>query len=260
MEEKTIIKICAGVFIAIVLIRSTLFTVDPGHQGVVVTLGSLSEGQYNPGLHVKWPIISKAYIFNCRTKKLEGTANTYTKDIQSSEIKFNVTYNVKRSNVKDLYKNVGANYEEIEISPKIYDAIKDVIGSWQAQDLVSHRDNARMQVLKKLSEKINKRYFENITFEILGIDYTDKFEASIESKVIAEQKAQEAINVTKQIEEKAKQKVITAEAEAKAMEITANALLKNQQLIKYEAVKKWDGKYPKVVGNSSLLIGDNLLK
>jgi len=58
------------------------------------------------------------------------------------------------------------------------------------------------------------------------------------------------------LEEKAKQKVITAEAEAKAMEITANALLKNQQLIKYEAVKKWDGKYPQVVGgNSNMLIG-----
>jgi len=232
------------------------FTIDPGYQGVVTTLGKLSESQYDPGLHFKFPVISRVDKFDVRTKKIEGTANTYTSDIQSSEIKFNVTYNVKRDNVRNLYRNVGIMYEDIEIKPKIYDAIKDVIGSWQAQELVSNRDSARTQVLAKLAKKINKKYFENITFEILGIDYSDNFENSIEAKVVAEQKAQEAVNVTKQIEEKAKQKVITAEAEAKAMEITANALLKNQQLIKYEAVKKWDGKYPQVVGgNSNMLIG-----
>ena len=52
-------------------------------------------------------------------------------------------------------------------------------------------------------------------------------------------------------EEEAKQKLLSAEAEAKSMAIRANALTRNKALVEYEAVKKWDGKLPEyMMGNS----------
>ena len=82
-------------------------------------------------------------------------------------------------------------------------------------------------------------------------DYSDAFEKAIEDKVIAEQKAQEAVNNTKRITEEANQQVISAKAEAEAMEIKSEALSKNKGLTEYEAVQKWDGKLPQyMLGNS----------
>ena len=54
-----------------------------------------------------------------------------------------------------------------------------------------------------------------------------------------------------QVEEEAKQKLLSAEAEAKSLSIRANALTRNKALVEYEAVKKWDGKLPEyMMGNS----------
>lgn len=53
------------------------------------------------------------------------------------------------------------------------------------------------------------------------------------------------------IHEEAKQKVIQAEAEAKAMAIKSEALSKNKALVEYEAVLKWNGELPQyMMGNS----------
>lgn len=94
-------------------------------------------------------------------------------------------------------------------------------------------------------------FFQNITFQFINIDYSDKFEGAIEDKVIAEQKAQEAVNNTKRIKEEAEQKLISAKAEAEAMEIKSEALSKNKGLTEYEAVQRWDGRLPQyMLGNS----------
>ena len=91
----------------------------------------------------------------------------------------------------------------------------------------------------------------HITFQFINIDYSDKFEGAIEDKVIAEQKAQEAVNNTKRIKEEAEQKLISAKAEAEAMEIKSEALSKNKGLTEYEAVQRWDGRLPQyMLGNS----------
>lgn len=133
--------------------------------------------------------------------------------------------------------------------------MKDVIGKWQAQDLVSNRDKARLDIVKNLNERLDKRYFQNFTFQFINIDYSDKFEGAIEDKVIAEQKAQEAVNNTRRVTEEANPKVISAKAEAEAMEIKAEALAKNKGLTEYEAVQKWDGHLPQyMLGNSVPMI------
>ena len=67
------------------------------------------------------------------------------------------------------------------------------------------------------------------------------------------QEAIKAKNKTVQIEEEAKQRLILAESEAKAMTIKGNALKANPGLVSLEAVQKWDGKAPQ-----TLVVGDDM--
>ena len=69
---------------------------------------------------------------------------------------------------------------------------------------------------------------------------------------VQQQRALAAKNKTAEIEELARQRLITAESEAKAMQIKGDALRANHGLVELEAVNRWDGKMPQ-----TLMLGEN---
>ena len=181
---------------------------------------------------------------NVKTQKRALKTQVYTKDIQQASLDYVTNYNLQPQNAYKMYREVGTAYEEIVFGPVLEGTIKDVIGKWNAQDLVANRERAANEILQKLQTQLTDRYIDVTDFQMTEIKYSDVFEKAIESKVTAEQEALKAKNKTVQVQEEARQKVIAAEAEAKSMAIRANALTQNKALVQYEAVQKWDGKLP----------------
>lgn len=255
MEAKTIMRwigVGVGAIVLLVLFFGCFYVVDAGFCGVKSTFGTVEQTTYQSGLGFKLPW-TDVIQFDVRTQKMTEKTASYTADMQTAEIEYNLTYNVKSDNVHILYSSVGQDYEAKKIVPLLNDVLKDVIGKWQAQELVANRDSARVQVMMALQTKLDNRFFENVTFQFNNIDYSDNFEQAIERKVIAEQDAQTAKNNTLRIQEEAQQKVISAKAEAEAMQIKAEALAKNPSLTQYEATLKWDGKLPQyMLGGGSV--------
>lgn len=255
---KSIIKWVAiglsAVLLLCILIGG-IYSVDPGHRGVLTTLGKVEQKSYPNGVGFKWPFISSMQEVDVRTQKMEEQTSSYTSDVQTAQMQYVFTYDLRPDNVHVLYETVGMDYESKIVVPKLNDVLKDVVGKWQAQELVSNRDKAREEVLAGLQSQLDTRFFQNISFQFINIDYSERFEDAIESKVIAEQKAQEAVNNTQRIKEEADQKVITAKAEAEAMRIKSQALRENKGLTEYEAVLRWDGKLPQyMMGNTVPMI------
>ncbi len=240
---KYVIFGIAAIFVVSLLICS-IYVVNPGYRAVMITLGKVEPRSIANGIGFKWPFVSTVVDMNVQTNEMTDVGITYTKDVQTAEIKYTFTYNLNPENVWMLYERVGQDYVSKKIVPILNDVIKDVIGKCQAQDLVASRDSARIAITAQLKERIDKVYFQNLTFQIINLDYSDAFEQAIENKVIAAQRAQEAANNTNRITEEAEQKRISAQAEADAMRIKAEALTKNKGLTEYEAVQKWDGKLP----------------
>lgn len=238
--------------VVIVLGIGSFYSVDPGYRGVLITLGKVSSHSYPNGVGFKWPFIQRMEVMNVRTIAMSDSSVAYTSDVQTAELSYTLTFNLNQANVPQLYETVGHDYITKKVRPVVVDVLKDVVGRWQAQDLVANRDKARVGIMSELQKRLDKRYFENVTFQITDIEYSDQFETAIENKVIAEQRAQEAVNNTKRIKEEAEQKTISAKAEAEAMEIKASALAKNKGLTEYEAVKKWDGKLPTYMFGESM--------
>jgi regulator of protease activity HflC (stomatin/prohibitin superfamily) len=240
-----------GSLLVLIALISAVYSISPGYRGVLITLGKVSQHSYINGVGFKWPFVSSMVKMDVRTRKMTDKTSTYTSDIQTADLEYTFTYDLNPENIHILYEKVGLDYEAKAILPSLNDVLKDVIGKWQAQELVANRDKARVDVVAGLQERLDRRFFQNITFQFINIDYSDKFEGAIEDKVIAEQKAQEAVNNTKRIKEEAEQKLISAKAEAEAMEIKSEALSKNKGLTEYEAVQRWDGRLPQyMLGNS----------
>ena len=253
MEENKLTKllIIVTLFIVFIAFFNPLAIVGVGERGVKVTLGKVSPTSYTEGVHFVTPFISHIKNMNVKTQKNYVETSVYTKDIQQAQITYVLNYNLQPENAHKMYREVGMNYSDTVLTPVVEGTIKDVIGKWNAQDLVANIEKATKEILEKLQDHLTPKYINVTDFQMTAITYSGVFEKAIESKVTAEQEALRAKNKTVQIQEEAKQKLISAEAEAKSMSIRANALTKNKALVEYEAVQKWDGKLPEyMMGNS----------
>ena len=178
-----------GSLLVLIALISAVYSISPGYRGVLITLGKVSQHSYINGVGFKWPFVSSMIKMDVRTRKMTDKTSTYTSDIQTADLEYTFTYDLNPENIHILYEKVGLDYEAKAILPSLNDVLKDVIGKWQAQELVANRDKARVDVVAGLQERLDRRFFQNITFQFINIDYSDKFEGAIEDKVIAEQKA-----------------------------------------------------------------------
>ena len=239
---KKIILWSIVAIVAMIVAFGSLRTIGAEEVGVRVTFGKVAD-EPSYGLSMKLPIWGKFICFEKTTQRIEATDATYTKDIQSADIQYIFTYKILDTNAPKLYVSAGLAYEEKLITPVLRSVIKDVIGRWTAQDLVANRDKAASEISQKLMDELSSDFFTEVSFQMSNIDYSDNFEAGIEAKVLAEQKAQEAKNKTLQIEEEARQKVIKAkgdadaavaeaEGNARAMDIEGKSIARNPQVLK----------------------------
>ena len=241
--------------VVVITVFSSFYTIKSTERGVLSTFGKISPGVIDDGLHVKIPFIQTIKKVNVQQKKFDGKENSYTRDVQTSEVQYTINYELVRENVNNLIKNVGDDYHNRIVVPFIRSAMKESFGNFAATEIVENRDAVRREIESTLRRTLDSNYFLNIQFQLVDIDFDDDFENAIKEKQVAEQQALKAKNVTIQIEEQAKQTKIRAEADAEAIRIKAKALESNPKLVEYEAVQKWDGKMPQyMMGNSLPLI------
>ena len=244
-NAKTVSAIVVACILAVlIVVINPIAIVGVGERGVKVTLGQVSPQSFTEGIHIVTPFISKIVNMDVKTQKNTYTTSVYTKDIQQARISYVTNYNLQPSNAHKMYREVGSDYINVILIPVLEGTIKDVIGKWNAQDLVANREKATTEILHKLQSQLADKYIDVTDFQMVEIKYSDVFEKAIESKVTAEQEALKAKNKTVQVQEEARQKLISAEAEPKSMSIRATALTQNKALVEYEAVQKWDGKLP----------------
>ena len=240
-----------GLLVCFLVMCNPFVMVGPGERGIKIRLGEVQQESYGEGLHIIFPFIQKFKTMDVKTQRNTLTTAVYTKDIQQARITYVINFNVQPNNVNRLFQEVGMDYQKTILTPVVEGTIKDIIGKWNAQDLIANREKATSEILEKLVQQLNDNYLNITDFQMIEINYSDVFERAIESKVTAEQEALKAKNKTVQVEEEAKQKVIAAQAEAKSMAIRAQALSQNKSLVEYEAVQKWDGKMPQyMMGNT----------
>lgn len=239
----------------LITVFSSFYTIKSTERGVLSTFGKISPNVIEDGLHVKIPFIQTVKKVNIQQKKFDGKENSYTRDVQTSEVQYTINYDLVRENVNNLIRNVGDDYHNRIVVPFIRSAMKEAFGNFAATEIVENRDAVRREIENTLRRTLDSNYFLNIQFQLVDIDFDDDFENAIKEKQVAEQQALKAKNVTIQIEEQAKQTKIRAEADAEAIRIKAKALESNPKLVEYEAVQKWDGKMPTyMMGNSLPLI------
>lgn len=249
--------------IALVVLFAALFTIsgmtkiDSGNRGVEVVFGKVSEQTYSEGLYFFNPISTKIIEFNTKENIAEVTESAFSSDVQQATITVKALVYPDRNIINELYQNYGQDFMQKLVEPVLVGQIKEVAGKFSAVDMVTKRDALQQAILKSVSEELAKRSITVTRLDITDLQLREEFKQAVEAKVIAQQEAERAKNITVKIEEEAKQKVIAAKAEAESIRIRANALAQNKSLVQYELAIRWDGRTPLVVGSSMPLIDLN---
>ncbi|MBQ7412688.1 MAG: prohibitin family protein [Alphaproteobacteria bacterium] len=253
MRHLSFFLVCVAIVVTIGIAASGVTVIDTGYRGVKTRFGKLVGETWGEGIHFYNPITTDMHSIDTKVQKHTLRMSAYTKDVQQAELIVSVNSSLDESKVHLLYQNIGMGYKDKVITPQILKAVKDTIGSWEADTLVSNREKAANDILSSLKTGLEPYYIRVQSVVIENIDYSSQFERAIEEKQIATQDAIKAKNRTKQIEEEAQQKVLSAKAEAESMKIRSQALSQNQNLVAYEAVQKWDGKLPvNLYGNAPI--------
>lgn len=229
--------------------------VDTHEVGLKIRWGKIDSEPLTPDLYFINPIGTKMVTYDARETRLEMTAPTFTKDMQEANLTLIVTYSLDKTRIKEIHSVYGRDWANKIITPIVLASVKDVIGQWEADQVVNGREKATKEINDTIVKKLEGKPVNFSQLVIANIDFSDDFEKAIEAKQIATQEAIKARNKTVQIEEEARQNVIRAKAEAdaklalataeaKAVEIVGEALNKNPDVVKIKFVEKWDGKSP----------------
>lgn len=253
---KLLIIVIITMLITITILAS-FKSIPTGFVGVKTQFGKVQEDYLQEGINMKIPYIEKIILIDCKTKKVEVTSESSTKDMQNVSASIAVNYNVNKDTANTLYREVGTDYENIIISPAILESIKSVMARYTAEELITKRGEVSVGIQEELTNKISKRGFTVTEFNITNIDFSDAFDQAIEAKAV---KQQEVVSAQAELEKQKIQnekEISVAEKDAKVMELQ-NAQITEQTLklkeleIKEKLIDKWSGNFP------STMLSDNI--
>lgn len=273
----------------ILMLLSGVKTVPTGHTGIVTTFGRVEDYTYEAGVHFDLPWRRVIKMDN-RTQKEQIELSCFSSDIQETTVTYTVNFQIDKANAQKIYRNIGTDYYEKVVLPKILEAVKSVFAQYNAESLVEKRGMLSKEIETSLSESVAAYDIQIVSTSIEDIDFTDTFTNAVEAKQVAEQnklraqteqeqKIIEANAAAKQVkieaEANAKAQIIAANADAEVAKIGADAseyqgikdaaimsnlgemLSKYPYLIDYYRVTGWDGKLPSTLLNGES--GENLI-
>lgn len=255
-------KFIASLVFSFLLTSCGVEQVEEGSRGLKKVWGKVDERPLDPGLYFYNFVSSSIFEMSVREEKLEIRTSAFTKDTQTVDVEIAVTFYPDPAKIVELYSQFGLHWPSKVIAPAILGSIKDSIGQYVADDLISKREVVKQSAETELRDALEKRSVKMTRLDITNLDFQDAYEHAVESKVVAIQRAHESKNKTVQVEEQAKQTVMSAQAEAESMRIRSQALSQNKSLVDYEAVQKWDGKLPQIImgGSVPMMNIDSILK
>lgn len=263
MENRT--KVIFGIIgvvmaaILIIIVVESIAIVPTGSVGIKVRFGAVQDDVIAEGLNLKAPFIENVIKIDCKTKKIETSSESSTRDMQTVNATIVVNYNVLKNTANTLYQTVGTEYEKIVIQPAMLESIKAAMAQYTAEELITKRAEASYKILDTLKAKLEGKGFEITGFNLTNVTFSDAYNEAIEAKAVAQQATEKAKEELAKAQIENQKKIENAKADAEVMkhqnkEVTDKTLKLKELEIQEQLIQKWNGQYPTtMLGDQSLL-------
>jgi regulator of protease activity HflC (stomatin/prohibitin superfamily) len=156
------------------LILSSVVVVPPGHVGVPVIFGDVSDTVFPSGLHLKWPVaevVKMSVQERAYTMGVSGEVDAASRELEiitaltnegmKVDIDITVQYRLLAERTPWILNNkVWADETQFErdyVRPEIRRAIRDVCAKYSAQELYSTRRGPVGEEIRGLSDELLKK-------------------------------------------------------------------------------------------------------
>lgn len=262
-SPKTIWRIVI-VFFALLLFRLTMIFIPPGHVGAVYDRGrGVLQRPLREGLNLVIPFWQSVELFDARLNEYtmsvaadegalrrDDSLDAPTSDGQQVKIDATVLFRINPEKAPLIWQMVGTDYVGKLVRPISRSQIRMVISRYSAPAIYSEkRQEAEAVMTKEIAELLKHKHIIVDKILLRAVYFSPEYSKAIEDKVIAEQRVKQAEFEVKQTTQKAQAKIAEAKGLAEAQALQRATL--TSEYLQLEAIKKWDGKLPQVVGGGT---------
>jgi len=245
--------------------------VDAGNLGVVMKWGEIQDVALQEGIHFRMPVQTQIINISTRVHKMEASATASSKDLQVVSTKIALNYRVDAARIVEVYRNVGTRLvvENTIIDPALQESLKQATAQYTAEELITKRQQVKETLGDSIKVTLAKNDILVTELSITDFQFAAEYQAAVEAKQVAEQRALTATNDLARIKVEAAQAEAKAQGTANAMLARAEAEAKAQELLRktisaeivyLRAVEKWDGHQPTIVGEGGAILDLGAIK
>jgi regulator of protease activity HflC (stomatin/prohibitin superfamily) len=247
-----------AIFLGLAWLLAPVAIVPTGYRGVMTTFGRAADEALDPGIHLRFPLVSTLHLMDIRIQKGEADGDAASRDLQQVHTHIAINYHLDPMHAVSAFRDIGATTEVAAdriIVPAVQESVKAVTARFTAEELITRRTEVRDDIGGLLREKMTRHGLLLDEFAIVNFQFSKSFAEAIEAKVKAEQDKLKAERDLQRIEVEARQKVASAKAEAEALalqraQVTPELLTLRRTENEREAIRKWDGRLPTTTGGA----------
>lgn len=246
--------VTGGIVLVILFVVGGLFVqIGPGQRGVLMTFGAVQNGVLDPGLHLKLPFMQSVAKMDVQVQNSQAAETSASLDLQNVSTTVATNWHILPADAEWVYQHIGNESDLVGkiIQPAISNSVKAVTAHYNAEDLIIHRDEVRDKIQSQITSELQPYRVVVDSVNITDFHFSDEFAQAIERKQIAQQRALQARYELDQAKVLAQQRVVEAQAQSQAQQLLQQTL--TPEIIQQQAIAKWDGHLPAVVGDKSVL-------
>jgi len=225
-----------GVVVAVVvLLLLSLAYVPPGHVGVLVSFGRVTDRVLPEGTHLVWPWMSNNRL-SVRTRELKEAASVPSNEGLIVTLDTSLLFRLSADRAHEVYRTIGPHYVEVVVEPNLRSAIRSVTAAHSANALYTgERELVAEQISKELTAQLAQRGIVVESLLLRDVKLPAMLATAIESKQQAEQDALRMAFVLQKEKQEAERKRIEAAGIRDFQQIVAQGI--SQQLLTWKGIE-----------------------
>ena len=241
------------VFIIAALILKPFAIVGAGERGVMMRFGKVDNAILDEGIHPIFPIVTSVKTLTVRVQKTDLKADAASKDLQKVSTDLAINWNIDPAKVNQVFQQVGDEEQIVNsiLSPAISEVLKAATSKKTAEEIITQRTQLKTEIDNSLKNRLAPYGVIVRDVSLVNFGFSPEFSKAIEAKQIAEQEAKQAEFTVKKATQEAQAEVNRAKGQAEAQRLQRQTL--TPELLQQQAIKKWNGQFPTVMGGNGAL-------
>ncbi|MEG3844544.1 prohibitin family protein [Microcoleus sp. herbarium14] len=256
-NKDVYIAVQLTLLIVFLAIMSNFFViVNAGERGVMMQFGKVQEQVLGEGLHVILPVVHTVQKLSVRVQKQESSAEASSKDLQDVFTDVALNWHIIPDEAPVIFQQIGDEPQIVDriINPAVEEVLKAVMAKYTAEEIITKRGEVKGGVDDFLTTRLATYHIAVDDVSLVHVHFSERFSDAVEAKQIAEQEAKRGDFLALKAVKEAEAKVNLAKGEAQVQRLLRDNL--TPELLERQAIEKWNGKLPLIVGDGSKNILD----